>query len=94
MKGKKERGEIKGRERRKRGKGKKERGKKKKGREREKKTEFHSRARTRDLPLCSQPPMATAWRVDSHVHVYIANFDFDDLTVAALAPPITGTMCM
>ena len=70
-------------------KGKKERGKKRKG-EREKKTEFHSRAQTRNLPLCSQPPMATAWRVDSHVrtiHVYIANFDFDDLTVAALAPP-------
>ena len=91
MKGKKEGGEIKGREGGKRGKGKKERGKKG---EREKKTttEFHSRARTRDLPLCSQPPMATAWRVDSHVrtiHVYIANFDFDDLTVAALAPPIT-----
>ena len=55
-------------------------------------TEFHSRARTRDLSLCSQPPMATAWRVDSHlrtIHVYIANFDFDDLTVAALAPPIS-----
>ena len=92
MKGKKEGGEIKGREGRERGKGEKERGKKK---EREKKNpEFHSRARTRDLPLCSQPPMATAWRVDSHVrtiHVYIANFDFDDLTVAALAPPITYT---
>ena len=32
--------------------------------------------------------MATAWSVDSHVrtiHIYIANFDFDDLTVAALA---------
>ena len=58
MKGKKEGGEIKRREGRKRGKGEKERGKKRKG-EREKKTEFHSRDRTRDLPLCSQPPMAT-----------------------------------
>ena len=79
MKGKKEGGEIKGREGRKRGKGEKERGKKKR-RERKKTPEFHSRARTRDLPLCSQPPMATAWRVDSHVrtiHVYIAKFDFD-----------------
>ena len=65
MKGKKEGGEIKGREGRKRGKGEKER-------ERERKTpppppEFHSRARTRDLPLCSQRPMATTWRVDLHV---------------------------
>ena len=57
MKGKKEGGEIKGREGRKRGKGEKERGKKG---EREKTPEFHSRDRTRDLPLCSQPPMATA----------------------------------
>ena len=55
MKGKKElRGEIKGRE--------EERGKmrgKNKEKERERKkqtTEFHSRAQTRDLPLCSQPP--------------------------------------
>ena len=75
MKGKKEGGEIKVREGGKDEKGKR-RGEKK---EREKKNpEFHS-----------QPPMATAWRVDSHVrtiHVYIANFDFDDLTVAALAP--------
>ena len=54
MKGKKEGGEIKGREGRKRGKGEKEREKEKKRREREKKTEFHSRDRTRDLPLCSQ----------------------------------------
>ena len=56
MKGKKEGGEIKGREGRKRGKGEKEREKKR----REKKKQFHSRDRTRDLPLCSQPPMATA----------------------------------
>ena len=39
-------------------------------------------------------PTAYGYRleVDSHVrtiHVYIANFDFDDLTVAALAPPIS-----
>ena len=70
----------------------KRRGEKKKKRRERKKTEFHSRARTRDLPLCSQPPMATAWRVDSQectIHVYIANFDFDDLTVAALAAPIS-----
>ena len=93
MKGKKEGGEIKGREGRKENR-EKRRGEKK---EREKKTEFHSRARTRNLPLCScQPPMATAWRVDSYVctiHVYIANFDSDDLTVAALAavaPPISA----
>ena len=56
MKGKKEGGEIKGREGRKRGKEEKERGKKG-----ERETEFHSWARTRDLPLCSQPPMATAY---------------------------------
>ena len=55
MKGKKEGGEKKGKEGR-----KKEREKKEK--EREKKTEFHSRARTRDLPLYSQLSMATAWR--------------------------------
>ena len=57
MKGKKEGGEIKGREGRKRGKGEKERGEK--GEKEKKKTEFHSRDRTRDLPLCSQLPMAT-----------------------------------
>ena len=51
MKGKKEEGEKKGKERR-----EKRRGKKK---EREKKTEFHRRARTRDLPLYSQPPGGT-----------------------------------
>ena len=82
MKGKKEGGEIKGRE------GGKRKGGKGEGKKGEREKEFHSRARTRDLPLCSQPPMATAWRVDSHVrtiHVYIANFDFDDLTVAVLA---------
>ena len=60
MKGKKEGGEIKGREGRKRGKGEKERGKKRKGEREKKKQEFHSRDRTRDLPLCSQPPMAIA----------------------------------
>ena len=54
MKGKKEgRGE---KEERGKGEGEKRKGE----REREKTTtEFHSRARTRDLPLCSQPPMAT-----------------------------------
>ena len=59
MKGKKEGGEIKGREGRERGKGEKEREKKRKGERERKKTEFHSRDRTRDLPLCSQLPMAT-----------------------------------
>ena len=57
MKGKKEGGEKKGKVVR-----KKVEGEKKKKREREKKKEFHSRARTRDLPLYSQLPMATAWR--------------------------------
>ena len=51
MKGKKEGGEKKGKEGR-----KKERGKKK---GEKKTTEFHSRARTHDLPLYSQLPMAT-----------------------------------
>ena len=77
MKGKKEGGEIKGREGGKRGKGEKER--EKKGEREKKPPEFHSRARTRDLPLCSQPPMATAWRVDSHIrttvqHAYRVHF--------------------
>ena len=94
MKGKKEGGEIKGREGRKRGKGEKEREKKRKGeRERERKHQsstagiepatFHSVANRLGY---------RAWRVDSHVrtiHVYIANFDYDKLTVAALTPPIT-----
>ena len=82
MKGKKEGGEIKGREGRKRGKGEKER--EKKG-EREKKTEFHIRDGTCDLPLCSQPPMATAhggWRVDSYVRTII------DTTQEGLETPI------
>ena len=73
MKGKKERGEKKrkGGEKKTKG-GKKERKKKRI----ERKKEFHSRART--CELYSQLSLATAW---------IANFDFDDLTVAALAPP-------
>ena len=79
MKGKKEGGEIKGREGRKEERRKRRREKK----EREKKkTQQGSNPR----PSTLQP--TAAWRVDSHVrtvHVYIANFD---LTVAALAPSI------
>ena len=92
MKGNKEGGEEK-KERRgeKTGKGEKDREKKKK-RETEKKKERDSRARTRDLPLCTA--YGYHLKVESHIRtirVYIANFDFDDLTVAALAalaPPI------
>ena len=55
MKGKNERGGKKGKEERKKGKGGKERGKK----EKEKNKKFHSRARTRDLPLYNQLPTVT-----------------------------------
>ena len=51
MKGENERGESKGKEGRKKGKGGKNEGKKT--------GEFHSRARTRDLPLYNQLPTAT-----------------------------------
>ena len=68
MKGKKEGGEIKGREGRKRGKGEKERGEKKKEREKKKQSStaglepatFHS----------------AAWRVDSHVRTIIDLIDY------------------
>ena len=91
MKGKKEGGEIKGREGRKRGKGEKEREKKRKGeREREKKNRVPQQgSNPRSSTL---QPTAYAYRLEGRfvrtIHVYIANFDFDDLTVAALAPPI------
>ena len=88
----KEGGEIKGREGRKRGKGEKERERREKKKEREKKKQsstsgiepatFHS------VVNCLWLPRLEHVRT---IHVYIANFDFDDLTVAALAalaPPI------
>ena len=77
MKGKKEGGEKKGRrEEKRKGESKKERGKGI-GEKNEEKLS-HCRARTRDLPIYSQP---TASR--SHVgHITIPNFD--DMTVAAL----------
>ena len=59
MKGGNERGERK--KKFKGGEVKKERGKKEREKKkRRKKKKLHSRARTRDLPLYSQPPTATA----------------------------------
>ena len=89
MKGKKEGGEKNGKEGRKKGKGERRGKKKEKEREREKiqsstaglePATFHSDANCLWLPPGSR--IVT-------IHVYIANFDFDDLTVAVLAPPIT-----
>ena len=56
MKGEKEGEEKKGK------KGRKKEGRKKGEGGKKEKEEFHSRAQTRDLPLYSQLPMATAWR--------------------------------
>ena len=67
--------------------------KKERERERERQKKKVPQQGSNPRPFTLQP---TAWRVDSHVHtihVYIANFDFDDPTVAALtafAPPNTG----
>ena len=81
MKGKKEGGEKKGKEGRKKERGKREGQKKKRRGKKE-------LALTRDLPLYSQLPMAGyGLEVELHIHtihVYIANFNFDNLTVAAL----------
>ena len=77
MKGEKEGGEKKGKEGRKKGKGKKGEGKKG---EREKK-----QSSTAGLePATFHSTANCLWLLPGG----IANFNFDDLTVAALAPPI------
>ena len=54
----------------------------------EEKKESHSQAQTRNLKSTLQPT-AYSLKAEQHIyHISTTNLNFDDLTVAALAPPI------